>query len=161
MADPCAWIGDDLTSSLFLIRAPNFQIKNPKEIRQFYCVCSLCCSAPRFWIPAGWVKPDSLPCSIASPKVYSDFVEIYRWEIAHLSNRFWFEHPGLLSTQRVKRNVCLFLGALVYVQLYNEMSMVIVIFWAANGQNGEKMSDFDHLCWPFNFNVPLYNMTQL
>ena len=44
---------------------------------------------------------------------------------------------------------------------HNEMRMVIVIFWAANGQKGEKMSDFDHLCWPFNFNVPLYNITQL
>ena len=54
-----------------------------------------------------------------------------------------------------------FLGALVYVQLHNEMRMVIVIFWAANGQKGEKMSDFDHLWSPFNFKVPLYNMAQL
>ena len=41
------------------------------------------------------------------------------------------------------------------------MRVVTVNFWAANGQKAEKMWDFDHLCWPLNFNVPLYNMTQL
>ena len=37
----------------------------------------------------------------------------------------------------------------------------MVSSWASNGQKGEKLSLFAHLCPRVTFNVPLYNMTQL
>ena len=58
-------------------------------------------------------------------------------------------------------NVAFFLGALPYVQLYNKIIVAMVSSWASNGQKGEKLSLFDHLCPRVTFNVPLYNKTQL
>ena len=58
-------------------------------------------------------------------------------------------------------NVEFFLGALPYVQLYNKIGVATVSSWAWNGQKGEKLSLFDHLCPRVTFDVPLYKMTQL
>ena len=63
--------------------------------------------------------------------------------------------------QVVYWNVAFFLRALPYVQLNNKIRMAMVSSWASNGQKGEKLSLFDHLCPRVTFNVPLYNMTQL
>ena len=70
---------------------------------------------------------------------------------------FALSSPG----RSVYGNVEFFLGALPYVQLYNKISVAMVSCWASNGQKGEKLSHFDHLCSRVTFNVPLDNMTQL
>ena len=61
------------------------------------------------------------------------------------------------------REMWLFLlGTPPYVQLYKQdQDGQYSMFWAWNGKKGEKLSHFENIWPPVNFNASLYNMTQL